>query len=184
MQHLITHMLVKCSNVDCISREFEWTVYFPEFGGGQKETGILKPALTQGILPHLSMSTSQTNLVSTGTAGGASGKPMEEIKETWVQSLGGEEPLEEAWQTTPVLLPGEPHGQRSLVGHSPQGGKESDATEVTQHAHTAGERDLRKLRTFFDTQLLGLVGTKPPFQSALNDGSDGAVFLQHLCPPV
>ena len=33
------------------------------------------------------------------------------------------------WQPTPVFLPGEFQGQRSLVGHSPQGHKESDTTE-------------------------------------------------------
>ena len=33
------------------------------------------------------------------------------------------------WHPTPVLLPGESHGPRSLVGHSPQGCKESDTTE-------------------------------------------------------
>ena len=33
------------------------------------------------------------------------------------------------WQPTPVLLPGESHGQRSLVGYSPWGCKESDTTE-------------------------------------------------------
>ena len=32
---------------------------------------------------------------------------------------GLENPLEEAWQPTPVFLPGEPHGQNSLVSHSP-----------------------------------------------------------------
>jgi len=30
------------------------------------------------------------------------------------------------WQPTPVFLPGEFHGQRSLVGYSPWGQKESD----------------------------------------------------------
>ena len=30
---------------------------------------------------------------------------------------------------TPVFLPGESHGQRSLVGYSPRGCKESDMTE-------------------------------------------------------
>ena len=35
------------------------------------------------------------------------------------------------WQPTPVFLPGESHGQRSLVGYSPWGCKESDRTEVT-----------------------------------------------------
>ena len=36
--------------------------------------------------------------------------------------------------TTPVFLPGESHGQRSLAGYSPQGCKESDMTEVTEPA--------------------------------------------------
>ena len=31
--------------------------------------------------------------------------------------------------STPAFLPGESHGQRSLVGDSPWGGKESDTTE-------------------------------------------------------
>ena len=31
----------------------------------------------------------------------------------------------------PVFLPGESHGQKSLVGYSPWGHKESDTTEVT-----------------------------------------------------
>ena len=33
------------------------------------------------------------------------------------------------WPPTPVLLPGESHGQRSMVGYSPRGRKESDTTE-------------------------------------------------------
>ena len=33
------------------------------------------------------------------------------------------------WQPTPAFLPGESHGQRSLVGYSPWGHKESDTTE-------------------------------------------------------
>ena len=33
------------------------------------------------------------------------------------------------WQPTPVILPGKSHGQRSLVGYSPWGRKESDTTE-------------------------------------------------------
>ena len=35
----------------------------------------------------------------------------------------------------PVFLPGKSHGQRSLVGYSPQGCKELDTTEVPWHAH-------------------------------------------------
>ena len=41
----------------------------------------------------------------------------------------GKIPWRRAWQPTPVFLPGESHGQRSLAGYSPWGRKESDATE-------------------------------------------------------
>ena len=37
--------------------------------------------------------------------------------------------LEKKMQPTPIFLPGESHGQRSLVGYSPWGGKELDMTE-------------------------------------------------------
>ena len=47
----------------------------------------------------------------------------------WVQSLGQEGPLEKGMAPTPVFLPGEPHGQRSLVGYSLWGCKQSDMTE-------------------------------------------------------
>ena len=53
-------------------------------------------------------------------------------QETWVPSLGREDPLEKEMATTPVFLPGESHGQRSLVGYSPWGLEESD---MTKHAH-------------------------------------------------
>ena len=50
--------------------------------------------------------------------------------ETRVQSLGGEDPLGQGKAThSTVFLPGESHGQRSLVGYSPWGLKESDMTE-------------------------------------------------------
>ena len=42
-------------------------------------------------------------------------------------------PWRREWQPTPVLLPGEFHGQRSLADCSLWGHKESDATEVTLH---------------------------------------------------
>ena len=45
------------------------------------------------------------------------------MQETWVQSLGQEDPLEKEMATTPVFLPGKYHGQRSLVGYSPRGCK-------------------------------------------------------------
>ena len=36
-----------------------------------------------------------------------------------------------AWQPTIEFLPEESHGQKNLVGHSPQGCKESDIAEAT-----------------------------------------------------
>ena len=56
-------------------------------------------------------------------------KHLPAMRETWVRSLGQEDPLEKEWQSTPVILSGESHGQRSLVGYGPQGLKESDTTE-------------------------------------------------------
>ena len=41
----------------------------------------------------------------------------------------GKIPWKKEWQPTPVCLPGESHGERSLVGYSPRGGKELDTTE-------------------------------------------------------
>ena len=47
------------------------------------------------------------------------------MQETWV----GKSPWRRAWQPTPVFLPGEPHGHRSLAGCSPRGRSEPDTTE-------------------------------------------------------
>ena len=41
-----------------------------------------------------------------------------------------------AWQPTPVFLPEESHGQRSLVGYSPWGHKESDTNKRLSVSHT------------------------------------------------
>ena len=40
----------------------------------------------------------------------------------------GKIPWRRTWQPTAVFLPGESHGQRSLVGYSPWGHKESNMT--------------------------------------------------------
>ena len=49
----------------------------------------------------------------------------------------GKIPWRRAWQPTPGFLPGESHGQRSLVGYSPWGRKESDMTEqFSTHNYT------------------------------------------------
>ena len=59
-----------------------------------------------------------------GFPGGASGKEsihlsVQETGETWVRSLGWEDPWSRKWQPTPVFLPGESHRQRGLGVCSP-----------------------------------------------------------------
>ena len=54
------------------------------------------------------------------------------MQETWIQSLGQEDPWGRKWQLTPVFVPGKFHEQSSLAGYSPWGCKGLDMTE---HAH-------------------------------------------------
>ena len=55
-------------------------------------------------------------------------KHLPTMRETQLQSLGEEDLLKEM-ATHSSILPGKSHGQRSLVGYSPQGCKELDMTE-------------------------------------------------------
>ena len=48
-------------------------------------------------------------------------KNLPAMRETWVRSLGGEDPLEKEMATYPRFLPGKSHGQRSLVGYGSWG---------------------------------------------------------------
>ena len=63
-------------------------------------------------------------------------------QEPQVQSLGWEDPPEKGMAIHSSILPGESHGQRSLVGYSPWGHKESDTIErlhfdfIPKYSHT------------------------------------------------
>ena len=46
-------------------------------------------------------------------------------------------PWDRKWQPVPVFLPGKFHGQRTLVGYSPQGRKESNTTEHTHDLYNS-----------------------------------------------
>ena len=61
-------------------------------------------------------------------------KNLPAMQENQVRSLGWDDPLEKGMATTPVFLPGEFHGQRSLVGYSPWDCQGSDMTE-DKHFH-------------------------------------------------
>ena len=72
-------------------------------------------------------------------SGGMSGKePVHQCRKLkrlgfnpWVRKI----PWRGAWQPTPVFLPGESLGQRSLTGYDSQGYNVSNTTEVTWNKH-------------------------------------------------
>ena len=57
----------------------------------------------------------------------ASAGDTRDMVDPWVWKI----PWRRKWQPTLIFLPGESHGQRNLVGYSPQGLKEADRTEGT-----------------------------------------------------
>ena len=80
-----------------------------------------------------------TNLLS-GFPRWCSGKEtasrMHEMQEMQVLSWVGKIPWSSKWQPTPGFLPGKFHGEKSLLGYSSEGGKESDTTErLSTHTH-------------------------------------------------
>ena len=56
-------------------------------------------------------------------------KNLPVMQETWVQSLGQEDPLEKEMTTHYSILPGESHRQQSLGGYCPRDPEELDTTE-------------------------------------------------------
>ena len=67
-----------------------------------------------------------------GFPGGSEGKKKKNLpamQVTQVRSLGLEIPWRREWQPTPIFLPGEFHGQWSLVGYNLKHHKDSDISE-------------------------------------------------------
>ena len=81
----------------------------------------------------------QKSIRRKGFPGGTSGKEptcqCRRHKRSWFHPWVGKVLWRRKWQPTPIFLPGESHGQRSLAGYSPWGHKESDTTEATEHTH-------------------------------------------------
>ena len=63
------------------------------------------------------------------TKGGSVIQELACMQETHVRSLSWTIPCRREWLLTPVFLPKEFHGQRSLAGYNPRGDKKSDKTE-------------------------------------------------------
>ena len=76
-------------------------------------------------------------------------------------------PWRRQWHPTPVLLPGKPHGQRSLVGCSPWGREELDTTEW--------------LDFHFSLSCIGEGNGNPLQCSCLENPRDGGAWLAAVC---
>ena len=80
------------------------------------------------------------------------------------------------WQPTPVFLPGESQGRRSLVGCRLWGRTESDTTKVTQQQHTPIQNKKLKKKSTQTSRVEHLcVLNHPPCDRLFTD----SVFLQH-----
>ena len=86
----------------------------------------------------------------------------------------GKIPWRKAWQPTPVVLPRECPGQRSLSGCSPWGRKESDTTDVTAHT-TEGQSTPHPLTC--SLFLLSFLGSTQHCLACFQ----GGILIQQLC---
>ena len=68
------------------------------------------------------------------------------MQETWVPSQVTKIPWRRKWQPTPVFLPGESHGQRSLASYSPWG-RESQ-TRLSHYTTTISKNGLPKNESY------------------------------------
>ena len=79
--------------------------------------------------------------------------------------------------THPVFLPGEAHGQRSLVGYGPWGRTELDTTEGAQHAHQRLDSVLPLLRA---QGSIPCWGTKTPQASRQGQNKQTKLWFNKL----
>ena len=87
-------------------------------------------------IPHeetLSINQKNKLLLRAGFPTAQTVKDLPATQETWVRSRVGKIPRRRKGQPTPALLPGDSHGQGSLMSYSPRGRKEPDTTEKLTH---------------------------------------------------
>ena len=73
-----------------------------------------------------------------GFPGGTGGKEPTYQCRRRKRSLDRENLWRRAWQTTPVFLPGESHGERSLMGYNPWGHKEYMTEQLSTYRNQEG----------------------------------------------
>ena len=96
--------------------------------------GRASQATVHGVTKSQTRLSDDTCIDTGGASGTESACPGRRPKRCGFYPSVGKIPWRRAWQPTPVFLPGESHGQRSLAIYSPWGHKESDTTVVIKHA--------------------------------------------------
>ena len=86
----------------------------------------LLPVMGMNLADWLDSPAPSCHLIS----GGSDGKNLPAVQETWVPSLGWEDPLEEGLAAHSSILAWRTHGQRSLAGRSPRGCQETEKTSL------------------------------------------------------
>ena len=96
-------------------------------------------------------------------------KHLPAMQETWVRSLSWEDPLEKEMRPTPVFLPGDSHGQRSLAGYSPR----KSWTQLSDFTHSV----VKNLpANEVDTRAMGSIPG-----SGISPGGEIGNALQYSC---
>ena len=99
-------------------------------------------------------------------------KNLPAMWETWVPTLGREDPLEKRTATHSGTLAGESHGQRDLADYSPWSHKESDTTEwLNTHTQSTGG-------------VCSMLGSKPSSQKVYKLGDFWKYFLYRILLPL
>ena len=104
-------------------------------------------------------------------------KNMPAMHETQVRSLSWEDPLRREWLPISVFLPGEFHGQKSLVGYSPWGRRVRHESDIFFIPHSRPWLCICHLGQF--SVFLHYVQVKGAFLCSLHAA---AAKLLQLCP--
>ena len=109
------------------------TTCFPAAPEAGLPLGVFREVCLDLPLPHLP--TCGSSQVSLGFPGGSDGKESAcNAGEPYLVPGSGRFPWRRGWQPTPIFLPGESHGQRSLMGYSPWGcGLQSMGLQRVRH---------------------------------------------------
>ena len=110
------------------------------------------------------------------------------MQETWVQSLGCEDPLKQEMATHSRMLAWKSHAQSTMAGYSPWGLKESDTAQRLKHHHH-GRLNCSIISLFFYNLILqgevkfpqGVISVQ--FSCSVMPNSLQPHGLQHARPP-